>query len=255
MQTFTERKAFCLVNISPVRKSNEDSSEMVTQLVFGEIFTAHEIIKSWCRITTFNDNYSGWIDLKHVHFLSEKEVQKWLDIAVPQLELLQELSTPWGKQTTTRGAYLPFDHRENFNIGSCNFELKDSAPFSKPTSPVDFAKEYINTPYLWGGKNAFGIDCSGLTQMVFRFYDYNLPRDASQQVEVGREVDYNEIIPNDLAFFENASGKITHVGIIAENQTIVHASGRVRIDLFTRAGIFNEDLQILTHNLKVIKRL
>ncbi len=255
MQSFIPKKAFCLVHISPVRKSNEDTSEMVTQLLFGEIFTVHEIRQSWCKITTFLDQYDGWIDLKQAYFLSEKEARKWLDVSVPQLELIQEISTPWGKQLISRGAYIPFDKRQEFNIGACSFRLIANSLFSKPTAPYKFAKEYLNTPYLWGGKNSFGIDCSGLTQMVYRFFDYNLPRDASQQVEIGREVEFNDILPNDLAFFENANGKISHVGIVAEDQTIIHASGSVRIDLFTRAGIFNEELQSLTHNLKIIKRL
>lgn len=255
MQGFSEKKAICLVNISPVRAANDDTAEIVTQLLFGEVFTAHEIKQSWCRITTFNDNYEGWIDVKHAHFLSEKEVKKWHDIAVPQLELTRELITPWGKQIISRGAYIPFDGRQQFNIGSADFELESTTPFVKPTYPYELALEYLNTPYLWGGKSAFGIDCSGLTQMVYRFYDYNLPRDASQQVEIGREVEYNDVQENDLAFFENANGKITHVGIIGEDQTIIHAAGRVRVDVLTRAGIFNDELQILTHNLKVIKRL
>ena len=256
MHAFSEKKAFCLVNISPVRATNNDPAEIVTQLLFGEIFTVHEIKQSWCRITTFNDHYEGWIDIKHVHFLSEKEVKKWNDIAIPQLELTQELTTPWGKQLISRGAYIPFDDCEEFSIGTVNFELTPTnALFVKPTYPFKLALEYLNTPYLWGGKSPFGIDCSGLTQMVYRFYDYNLPRDASQQVEIGREVEYNDIQPNDLAFFENESGKITHVGILGEDQTIIHAAGRVRIDVLTRAGIFNDDLQVLTHHLKVIKRL
>lgn len=255
MQHFTERKAFCMVNISPVRATNADTAEIVTQLLFGEIFTAHEVKQSWCRITTFNDHYEGWIDIKHAHFLSEKEVKKWNDMAIPQLELTRELKTPWGNQIISRGAFIPFDNRAQFNIGAEEFELTSTTPFQKPLYPYELALEYLNTPYLWGGKSPFGIDCSGLTQMVYRFYDYNLPRDASQQVEIGREVEYNDILENDLAFFENEAGKITHVGIIGEDQTIIHAAGRVRVDVLTRAGIFNDELQILTHHLKVIKRL
>lgn len=255
MHAFTDKKAFCLVNISPVRVTNADPSEMVTQLLFGELFTVHEIQQSWCRITMFNDNYEGWMDIKHIHFLSEKEFQNWLDVSVPQLELMREVVTPWGKQLLSRGAYIPFDNREDFQIGTLPFKLSSTISFSKPNSPFEMALEYLNTPYLWGGKSPFGIDCSGFTQLVYRFYDFNLPRDASQQVEIGREIAYHDIQANDLAFFENSKGKVTHVGIIGNDQNIIHASGRVRMDILTRAGIFNDELQILTHSLQVIKRL
>lgn len=156
MHSFTEKKAVCLVNISPVRASNSDTSEIVTQLLFGEVFTLHEITQSWCRITTFNDNYEGWIDLKHALILSEKEIKKWSDIAVPQLDLTRELITPWGKQLISRGAYIPFDFREEFNIGPSAFKLSSTSLFDKPLYPFQLALEYLNTPYLWGGKSQSG---------------------------------------------------------------------------------------------------
>ena len=83
-----------------------------------------------------------------------------------------------------------------------------------------------------------------------------MPRDASQQVEVGESLTFvEESRPGDLAFFENAEGKIVHVGIMLDNQRIIHASGKVRIDTLDSTGIFNKELNKHTHRLRVIKNI
>ena len=122
-------------------------------------------------------------------------------------------------------------------------------------TPVDYALDYLNTSYLWGGKSPFGIDCSAIVQVIYRFFGINLPRDASQQVDHGIVVDTDDILPGDLAFFENSKGKITHVGILDGEGGIIHASGWVRNDRFTNEGIVHSETGILTHNLFVIKRM
>ena len=79
---------------------------------------------------------------------------------------------------------------------------------------------------------------------------------ASQQVTLGQNYSFlEEAMPGDLAFFGDETGAITHVGIIWEQNRIIHASGRVRVDKIDHQGIFNEDLKRYTHNLKVIKRI
>jgi cell wall-associated NlpC family hydrolase len=114
---------------------------------------------------------------------------------------------------------------------------------------------FLNTPYLWGGKSVFGADCSGFTQTVFRFVDIPLLRDAWQQATMGEEVNSLKTVRRgDLAFFDNADGKITHVGIILNNKKIIHASGKVRVDKLMEEGIINGDTKQLTHRLKLIRR-
>jgi cell wall-associated NlpC family hydrolase len=117
------------------------------------------------------------------------------------------------------------------------------------------AKTFINTPYLWGGRTHFGIDCSGFVQVLFKLKGIQLKRDASQQAGEGNTVNaISDAIIGDLAFFENGKGKITHVGMLLNREHIIHASGKVKIDLIDQKGIYSEEQGRYTHKLASIKR-
>jgi hypothetical protein len=249
-----ERTAYCAVNISPVRATHADPAEIVTQLLFGELVTVHEISEPWCRITTYTDNYTGWIDLKQIRFLSTKETKRWLDGISLETRLTRTIHTPWGEQLISRGAYVPYTSEGGFRIGEDHFAFTDDVPSPVFRTPEELALTYLNTPYLWGGKSPFGIDCSGLTQMVFRFFDINLPRDASQQIEHGRSIEFEELETGDAAFFVNPAGKVIHVGIVLPESRILHASGQVRIDSLTPRGIHNLEKDSFTHQLCGLRR-
>ena len=118
------------------------------------------------------------------------------------------------------------------------------------------AQFYLNAPYLWGGRTFFGIDCSGFSQLVYKHLGVKIKRDAAQQAEEGRVVDFlQEAVPGDLAFFDNEHGKVTHVGIILDDLDIIHASGRVKVDRIDEQGIFCLDSQKYTHKLRIIRRI
>ena len=83
-----------------------------------------------------------------------------------------------------------------------------------------------------------------------------MPRDAWQQAELGSTVDFlDEGLPGDLVFFDNAEGKINHVGLLIDSKNVIHASGFVRIDMIDHQGIFNNHLKRYTHKLRIIKRI
>lgn len=247
------KDAYCLVSIAPVRLAEDDGSEIRTQLLFGELVEVYSVERPWAKIRTVSDGYVGYIDHKHISYLSPKEARRWSEGLSYLKDREVVLNTPWGKQRIYRGSFLP-ENQTNFSIGSTNFSLETTLSSDLGTI-VEFAEDYLNTSYLWGGKSPCGIDCSGLVQVIYRFFGWNLPRDCEDQVHHGQEVDFEEIQAGDLAYFKNKTGKVTHVGILDGNGGILHASGHVRRDQFNKDGIFRHDIESLTHPLFVIKRL
>jgi cell wall-associated NlpC family hydrolase len=137
-----------------------------------------------------------------------------------------------------------------FNGESKSLGQKRDAEYVKNT-----AKKYLHSPYQWGGKSPFGIDCSGFTQMVFKINGYKLFRDASQQAKQGKKIAFGDAKCGDLAFFQGKENKISHVGIVLGDNKIIHASGKVRIDHFNEEGILQADTKVYSHTLSHTRRI
>ncbi|MDI9340331.1 MAG: C40 family peptidase [Sediminibacterium sp.] len=253
----------CTLSVVPCRKEPSGASEMVTQLLFGDYYEVLEKTEDWVRIKIKYDAYECWLSVKQHTSVPEKEFFS-LQNQPPALcnELIQILSDPaTGLHfPITIGAVLPNYEQGKLRINDKTFTLDGSVySFSKPQDAEHILKTaylFLNAPYLWGGKSPFGIDCSGFTQLVFKLNGYTLPRDAYQQVECGTPLSFvDEAQAGDLAFFDNEEGRIVHVGILLDNQQIIHASGCVRIDKFDHYGIFHSDRKKYSHTLRVIKRV
>jgi gamma-D-glutamyl-L-lysine dipeptidyl-peptidase len=253
----------CNLSIVPCRAEPSDRSEMVTQLLFGEHFTVLAEEKSWVQILTAFDQYTAWIDRKQFLPVSEetfKEQESFSPaLSYDPVQIITHLESG-NMFPLVMGSSLPLYNGETCNLEGheYSFEGQTAKPFEQ-TSKLKITENafaYLNAPYLWGGRSPFGIDCSGFSQICYKLAGIALPRDARQQAEAGTTLSFvEEAEEGDLAFFDNAEGKIVHVGIILQNNSIIHASGKVRIDKFDHFGIFNQEQNRYTHNLRILKRI
>ncbi len=236
-----------------MRSNNFHESELVSQLLYGDCFKILSSKNEWLQIKTLNDSYVGWINNKQINEISKINAEKiTFDDKIFSTRLIDYIETDENKLSSiVLGS----------NIGACKYlGHKYDGPKTKKTKTkpnlTKVASMYLNSPYLWGGKTPFGIDCSGLTQMIYRINGYKIPRDASQQSEFGETLSFiEESEPGDLAFFDDKEGKIIHVGMLLENNYILHAHGNVRIDRIDQTGIFNQEKQKHSHKLRIIKKI
>ena len=251
--------AGCCVPVSAIRNEPSHRSEMISQLLFGEGCTILEIgTDNWVKIKCRYDDYEGWCLQSHLVEIGHETF----------LQADKELTDSWVNEVDYNG------HNMHVPMGSSLTSLKHGKAFWRknaiqysgkvwkplvvkitPKMVKQIAFKFLNTSYLWGGRSVFGIDCSGYSQMVYKFLNVPLPRDARYQAEKGDTVkSLKEAVCGDLAFFDNEEGKITHVGIILSPQEIIHSSGKVRMDKIDNEGIINSETKKRTHKLKVIKR-
>ncbi|WP_339884959.1 C40 family peptidase [Polaribacter vadi] len=250
----------CNLSIVPLRAAPSDSSEMVSQILFGEFFTILEQQKYWSKIRLDSDDFEGFIDHKQFEKISEDLYQKLvLDTPVYSGEFVDFITDAKNNLLTIPiGSRLPFFADQHFFINSkkYNYQGKVFSDKMDKSEIIRNAFTFLNAPFLWGGITPFGIDCSGFTQMVYKICGYKLLRDAKQQAKQGEVLSFiEESEPGDLAFFDNDEGEIIHVGIILKDYHIIHSHGKVRIDTLDHSGIFNHDLQTHTHKLRVIKKI
>ncbi len=254
-------KGIARVSIVPVRLEGSDKAEIVTQLLFGDHYTVTGFsdTQKWLRIQVYYDQYEGWIDTRQHHHISDDYFDQ---INNSDYKICTDVTSNilFNKHQTNIviGSILPISTNEIFKIEE-QLAFNGESKSLSAKRDVEFLKQiafkYLNAPYLWGGRSPFGIDCSGFTQAVYRICGYNLPRDSSEQVKRGELVPFEDRTVGDLAFFSNEEQKIVHVGIILENEGIIHASGKVRIDLLKEGGIYQIEGQVQTHQLHSLRRI
>lgn len=240
------------LGIVPLRAEPSHTSEMQSQLLYGETCKVLEERANWSKIRTSFEGLEAWIDNKQLAKIEEQDYHR-LYTEVPRLSAdLVEFVTgknqliPIPLGSSLNGIDL-LDHNHSGNITS---GILDKGRL------IETAFLYLNAPYLHGGRSPFGIDSSGFVQMVYKLHGYKLFRQPSQQAQQGDSLSFiEESEPGDLAFFDSREGIINHVGIIMNDNYIIHADGRVRLDRIDHSGIYNAELRRHTHQLRVIKKI
>ncbi len=254
MQKTIHHYGLCALSIIPIRASAGQASEQLSQLLYGDLFKITEHRKDWNKIRVNFDGTEGWIQKNQVTPLS-KEVYKELKTA-KNPAFSSDLISFVSEQNSQLIPILLGSVVQNAKILNHSFEGELVSGAMTKDHLVPTALQYLNAPYQWGGKSPFGIDCSGLVQMVYRINGYCLPKDPKEQANKGEVLSFvEESTPGDLAFFDNEEGVITHVGIIMQNNHVIHAYGSVRIDRLDQTGIFDVAQGTYTHHLRVIKKI
>jgi hypothetical protein len=241
---------YCHLAVIPVRAEPSDPSEIVTQLLFGELLQVLEEKDQWRKIKCLHDGYEGWTDEKL--FRPFKGNHKRNNRLYANTLSINTLSGP---QVIVKGANLHKIEDNKIRIGEDKYDILGTHSQNWKENLETIAMSYLNAPYLWGGRSIFGVDCSGFTQTVFSFKDIQLPRDAYQQAEVGKLIELGDQKPMDLAFFVNSKGKVIHVGICLDDDKIIHAYGKIRVDKLDDKGIWVADMNKYSHTFSHIKRI
>jgi cell wall-associated NlpC family hydrolase len=251
------------LSIIPVRVEASSKSEQLTQLLFGELFSVLENEGDWIRIRVQHDTYEGWVEKCRTAALTAEEFETLS--AQPATFTNDLMATARCHSNSTQITLPVCSTLRNYNDGAFSFAGQTYTFHGTVTSgsqPITaeilqpYITYYLNAPYLWGGRHPLGIDCSGLVQNIFRLCGIQMPRDACQQAEQGTTVDFVEETQfGDLAFFDNDEGIINHVGILMNNNMIVHAAACVKVGRLDHQGIFDLESQSYSHKLRIIKRI
>ncbi|MEO5946613.1 MAG: C40 family peptidase [Chitinophagaceae bacterium] len=251
--------AIISVPAAPVRRKPGHREEMVNQLLFGELV---KVIKTkgelWVKIQSLHDGYIGWMTNTMLQSIEEDKANTINGFATA--ELLNTILLGENKFHIPVGSSLPVFENGKGRLGETEyifsgkyFKRGEQVPSTQLVTQLSTA--WLNAPYLWGGRTPLGVDCSGFVQVIYKLMGIDLPRDAWQQAQVGKSVKiFSEVKPGDLAFFDNKED-IVHVGIILENNQLIHSSGKVRMDLLTKKGIINTETGKKTLRLRTVRRI
>lgn len=254
--------AICPFSTAAIRAFPNHHSEMVSQLLFGEMVQIEEEKgRSWKKVKCLWDNTSGWVLNTQLQPVVVSDFEYFRKNYAFALDLCQPVISDNFSFPIPLGARLPGFDGLHFQLNGSTFHYSGQAVYPESLLPGadllnKIARRYLNAPFLYGGRSPFGIDTDGMAQMIFKIMGKPIPRYAHQQVFIGETIDFiDQAEPGDLAFFENSKGNISHTAIFLNAEEVIHVYGSVRIDKIDHFGIFNKPENRYTHRLRIIKRL
>lgn len=279
-------KGISLHSVVPVRTEAREGAEQETQMLFGELCTiiepsddSSQHSERWRYIRLESDGSEGWVDAKMIAPIGGKDYTAYkkayasaATVAYPMTYAVSENNgqtiplTAGTKLTKYNVQCTQYEGGEIktglFELLGVRFRIDPNMVITSPlpldeTHLLQTARFFLNIPYLWGGKNAMGMDCSGFTQVLMSLFGKSVPRNASEQAKQGRAVNgIGKIKAGDLVFFAHeGEERITHVGIAIDKERVIHCSGRVKVEKLDEHGIYSAEQGGYTHQLVAIKRI
>jgi len=246
------------ISVANLRSAPSHSAELVTQAILGTPVKVYKKEGTWYYIQT-PEGYLAWVDYGGVTPFSNKDLSAWKEAKKviylktygftyekpdPESQIVSDLVA--GNVLELLGEENGF-FRVKYPQGKTGYVERADAQFYEqwlsglqPSGEtlIETSRTLMGIPYLWGGTSAKGVDCSGYTKTIFFLNGIILPRDASQQIHTGIEVDrernFENLIPGDLLFFgrkatETTSEAVIHVGMWIGDNKFIHAMGDVHI--------------------------
>ena len=251
-------KGISLYSVIPVRSETSETAEQTTQILFGETFDILEQKNRWNRVKLHLDGQEGWIDAKMCTPMSAAEYKSYRaaydSAAMVAMPMAYAVSENNGQTIPLTAGTRLAGYQEKKDIDPSMVYAK--TPDLNEQNLLQTVRFFLNIPYLWGGKNAMGMDCSGFTQTVMSLFGKTLKRNASEQAQQGRKIsDVSKVQAGDLVFFDHEDGKISHVGIVIDGERVIHCSGRVKVEKLDSNGIFSAEKGDYSHHLVTIRRV
>ena len=249
-------------SVAPVREEQSCRSGRVTEVLFGELVEVEEEAEAWSRVRT-SGGVGGWMESAFVARMDEAYVEGYgrhPRAMVRDVFGIVRREGDWESRMVVAGSVLPFYDAatRRFRLGGETYVAVCGVWGNASDARSALARHafvYHNAPCLWGGRSPLGIDSVGLVQMAFRLTGVEVPGDMEGLARYGEALSFmEEARAGDVAFFGDASGALSHVGIVWEGGHVIHASGRVRVDRLDHNGIYNDDIKRYTHSLKLLRR-
>ena len=208
-----------LVEMTPEElKAYEDAPKYIYTAHYGHVYTTPTIHNPSAICDLVGGDILRVVDKKKGSASPSGKHGKWVEVMLPSGR------TGWVLKKDVR----PLSERIDIRMGD---SAEGLVSVEKMEDVIRQAYSLLGVPYLWGGMSSKGVDCSGLVRISFLMNDILLPRNATQQIKCGKEVDLKDIQRGDLIFFGNTeTGAITHVGIYLGNGEFIHASHLVRVN-------------------------
>ncbi|HHY36189.1 MAG TPA: C40 family peptidase [Firmicutes bacterium] len=216
-------------------------AERVTQVLLGAQVQVLALQGEWAQVVA-PDGYHGWLWSALLVPAPEKRRDTLLMVDRPSIQI-QAVGT--GEECPLLTAFLGtiLEVGRDFSplvkvvlptgdpgwvpaMGVKCFRREEGIPRAGPARLLELARQFLGVPYLWGGITAAGLDCSGLTYILYHACGVKLPRDANEQFLAGTGV--KNLVPGDLVFFAGGRRPLfpTHVGIYLGDGLFLHASSR-----------------------------